>query len=142
MKESDPFERGIAEFNTRSFFEAHEVWEEIWLRAGEPEKTFLQGLIQVAAAFHHYGRGNTRGAGSLLAAGIAKLERFPDDHRGLALAEFRRSAGEWRDALETGTDPGRSKLPKIRRAARPADGAKKDRAKRKRGRSSARRAKS
>jgi hypothetical protein len=26
----------------------------VWLVAEEPEKTFLQGLIQVAAAFHHF----------------------------------------------------------------------------------------
>jgi len=28
-------------------------WESVWPRSREPAKTFLQGLIQVAAAFHH-----------------------------------------------------------------------------------------
>ena len=69
MKESEKFGRGLAHFNAREFFEAHEAWEELWLVEAEPEKTFLQGLIQLAAAFHHYGRGNLRGARSLLAAG-------------------------------------------------------------------------
>src|SRR5690348_17536429 len=59
--------RGIAHFNAREFFEAHEVWEERWLVAREPDKTFLQGLIQVAAACHHHARENARGAKSLLA---------------------------------------------------------------------------
>lgn len=45
------FEVGLAHFNAEKFFEAHEFWEEIWLVESEPEKTFLQGLIQVAAAF-------------------------------------------------------------------------------------------
>src|SRR5271163_2127749 len=70
---NDKFQRGLEHFNAREFFEAHEVWEEIWLVEDEPEKTFLQGIIQIAAAFHHYRRGNSDGAESLLAAGIVKI---------------------------------------------------------------------
>ena len=58
MKESEQFRKGVVLFNARKFFEAHEVWEELWLVEPEPEKTFLQGLIQVAAACHHDSRGN------------------------------------------------------------------------------------
>ena len=36
------FARGIAHFNAQEFFEAHEVWEELWLVAREPEKTFCR----------------------------------------------------------------------------------------------------
>jgi len=32
--------------------------EEVWLETVNPEKMFLQGLIQVAAAFHHHSRAN------------------------------------------------------------------------------------
>jgi uncharacterized protein len=104
MKETGPFLRGVALFNARKFFEAHEVWEELWLVEPEPEKTFLQGLIQLAAACHHHGRGNLRGAKSLLAAGLAKLERFPDDHRGLAVAKLRADAEQWGGTLSGGND--------------------------------------
>ena len=76
-EKEEKFEQGLAHFNAREFFEAHEVWEEVWLVEGEPEKTFLQGIIQIAAAFHHYRRGNTDGAETLLAAGIVKITRFP-----------------------------------------------------------------
>src|SRR6266849_11099605 len=41
---------GLRCFNSGAFFEAHEHWESVWLAAQEPEKTFLQGLIQVAAS--------------------------------------------------------------------------------------------
>ncbi|MFZ3199626.1 MAG: DUF309 domain-containing protein [Candidatus Acidiferrales bacterium] len=115
-RENEIFERGLEHFNAREFFEAHEVWEEIWLREAEPEKTFLQGLIQLAAAFHHYERGNRRGAESLLAAGIVKLGRFPGDHRGFALAELRSEAGKWAEMLGEGSDPGPRRLPRIRPA--------------------------
>lgn len=113
MKESEKFQRGLAYFNARQFFEAHEAWEELWLVEPEPEKTFLQGLIQLAAAFHHYGRGNLGGARSLLAAGIAKLASFPADYCGLALAKLRAEAEQWAKTWEAEKNPGKKRLPQI-----------------------------
>ena len=107
-------EAGIALFNSGQFFDAHEVWEQIWLHARLPRKTFLQGLIQIVAAFHHYSRENRRGAQSLLAAGLAKLDQFPADYRGMALGEFRAAVGEWASALGEETGSGLPRAPKIR----------------------------
>jgi predicted metal-dependent hydrolase len=107
------FRRGVEQFNAREFFEAHETWEEIWLRAPEPEKTFLQGIIQVAAAFHHYRRGNAAGAQSLLNAGRKKLEQFPALYRRLNLESLRAAAREWAEALASGEDPGTHLLPRL-----------------------------
>ena len=116
----EKFHRGLEHFNAREFFEAHEVWEEIWLAETEPEKTFLQGLIQIAAAFHHYCRGNPQGAESLLASGIVKLTRFPAHHRGLDIAELRNTAKKWARALGNEEKPGKNELPVlISRAGRP-----------------------
>jgi hypothetical protein len=115
VREDKKFRRGVALFNAHKFFEAHEVWEELWLHETEPEKIFLQGLIQLAAAFHHYSRGNRRGAKSLLAAGIVKLERFPRNHHALALTKFLAGAKRWAHMLTAGRDPGLQKLPQIRR---------------------------
>jgi uncharacterized protein len=114
------FERGLEHFNARKFFEAHEVWEEVWLVEDEPEKTFLQGIIQIAAAFHHYRRGNSDGAETLLAAGIVKISRFPAQHRGLAIHALREEAIFWARALGEMQRPGDEKLPAIRRADRRA----------------------
>ncbi len=113
MTDNEKFERGLADFNAGRFFEAHEVWEELWLAAPEPEKTFLQGLIQIAAAFHHHGRGNARGRQSLLAAGIAKLAGCPDDFRGIAIAKLRDEVEAWRKLQQA--DKGRrpQDVPKI-----------------------------
>jgi predicted metal-dependent hydrolase len=115
-EKEEKFERGLAHFNAREFFEAHEVWEEVWLTEGEPEKTFLQGIIQIAAAFHHYRRGNSDGAETLLAAGIVKLTRFPGDHCGLAIHDLREEAKLWARALGEMQNPGDERLPTIRRA--------------------------
>jgi hypothetical protein len=113
------FGRGIAHFNAQEYFEAHEVWEELWLVAREPEKTFLQGLIQVAAAFHHHARENAKGARSLLAAGIAKLQGFPDDHRGIAVSDLRTEAKSWLEEIEAGGSAESRRLPLIRVVSAP-----------------------
>lgn len=102
MNPIETFELGISHFNEGRFFEAHEEWERLWLAESEPHKTFLQGLIQLAAAFHHHTRGNRRGAEALLAAAVAKLDQFPGNYHGLALAELRSSACEWLIALRNG----------------------------------------
>lgn len=91
----DKFHKGIILFNSGEFFKAHEVWEEIWLRASEPEKTFLQGLIQLAAAFHHYSRGNRAGTQSLVTSALQKLEKFPADYFAINLGALRMAAGDW-----------------------------------------------
>jgi predicted metal-dependent hydrolase len=111
------FERGLAHFNARRFFEAHEAWEEIWLVEDEPEKTFLQGIIQIAAAFHHYRRGNSDGAESLLAAGIVKISRLPDDYHGLAVGNLRVAAKWWARRLGDGRKPDDREIPVILRSS-------------------------
>lgn len=98
MKTS-PFEHGVAHFNAREFFAAHEVWEELWLGAAASEKALLQGLIQIAAAFHHYGFGNLRGAKSLAAAGIGKLSDCPDGYRGIDVTRLVGETKAWLEAL-------------------------------------------
>jgi uncharacterized protein len=110
------FRRGVAQFNAGHFFDAHETWEEIWLQSLEPEKTFLQGIIQIAAAFHHYTRGNARGARSLLTAGLRRLDVFPAQQAGIALDHLRDAARHWAAALAEGQDPGPAQVPRIHSA--------------------------
>lgn len=81
-------------FNAGLYFEVHELLEPHWMRADGAERRALQGLIQVAVAFHHQERGNREGAISLLAEGLAKLEGA---ERALSLP----LAG-WRQALADG----------------------------------------
>lgn len=77
------FREGIAHFNATEFWHAHESWETLWLAAESDVKQFLQGLIQVAAAYHHVKRGTLRGAPRLFEAGMRKLAPFPQDFCGL-----------------------------------------------------------
>ena len=68
-------DRAAALANQGLFFEVHELLEPGWFRAAEPERTALQGLIQVAVGFHHLENGNRDGGRSLLALGVAKLSQ-------------------------------------------------------------------
>ncbi len=56
-------------------------------------------MIQLAAAFHHYTRGNPKGTKSLLEAGLSKLRKFPAEYRGTELNALRGAAVGWLDAV-------------------------------------------
>ena len=104
--QDDPrLQKGIDEFNQGLFFECHETLEEIWQEDHGEDRLFYQGIIQIAAAFHHYSRGNARGAHSLLQAALGRLARFPDVHHGIALGALRAAAQEWAAALAAGRNP-------------------------------------
>jgi predicted metal-dependent hydrolase len=89
-------------FNGASFFDAHEVWEDVWRAAPPEEKKFLQGLIQIAVAFHHHSTGNLVGARSLLDRGTRNLQGYPEEHGDLKLAVFLHSLAAWKRALADG----------------------------------------
>jgi hypothetical protein len=116
-REAELFARGIEQFNRREFFEAHESWEAVWLAALEPDKTFLQGIIQVAAAFHHYLRNNRAGAESLLREGLKKIAGAPANYRGVRLDALRQRARWWSDELTAGRTPATHQLPRIESAS-------------------------
>jgi hypothetical protein len=62
-------------FNRQAFFECHEVLEDLWRPlAPGPEKTCLQGVLQVGVGFYHWQRGNAVGARNKLQSGLEKLE--------------------------------------------------------------------
>jgi len=65
---------GVQQYNSGYFFEAHETWEELWLQSPWPFRQFLQGLIQLAAAFVHLMRHEYPGVIRLLDEALAKIE--------------------------------------------------------------------
>src|SRR5947209_2652069 len=52
----------VALFNAGRYFECHEVLEDAWRAAAEPDRTILKGLIHAAVALYQYQRGNSHGA--------------------------------------------------------------------------------
>ena len=90
---------GIRLFNSQRYFEAHEALESVWLEASGDRKTVLQGLIQVAAAFHHRARGNRAGFRSLLAKGCSKLAGSGVEFEGIDLDVLRGQLQSWQEHL-------------------------------------------
>jgi predicted metal-dependent hydrolase len=91
---------GVQLFNSKKYFETHEVLEEVWLKTKGEQKLFLHGLIQIAAAFHHQTRRNPAGFRSLLEKGLKKLENFAEDEEGIDLGDLRKQLQPWQDHLK------------------------------------------
>ena len=92
---------GIDQFNGGYFFQAHETLEELWLVSPLPTRTFLQGIIQTAAAFVHMRRREYAGTVRLLGHALAKLETFPGEYMGIDVARLVTETRAARDELLT-----------------------------------------
>ena len=98
------FVRGIQLFNQAEFFEAHEVLEDVWRAAPDPEKKFLQGIIQIAVALHHHSRGNRAGAQSLMKRAVRNLSAYPDEFGTIHLDRLLRAVHDWEQAASEGIE--------------------------------------
>jgi uncharacterized protein len=86
--EHELLHEGVALFNGLRYWHAHEAWETLWRAAGDRDRDFYQGLIQVAAGLLHLQRRNARGARNKLAEGLAKLTPYEPAHRGIEVTEL------------------------------------------------------
>ena len=109
-----PLAEGLLCYRTQQFFEAHEHWESVWLTLREPEKSFLQSLVQVSAAFHHLRRGNRIGAISLLSRALRRLDRCSPQFCSIDVALLRNEAHEWLRALQTASAQHPATYPEFR----------------------------
>jgi uncharacterized protein len=73
------FWQGIQQFNQQEFYACHDTLEALWMVAEEPEKTFYQGVLQVAVGLYHLSNENWRGAAILLGEGSNRIGRSPPD---------------------------------------------------------------
>jgi predicted metal-dependent hydrolase len=78
--------RALDEFNRGWWFESHETLEDLWMVTPLPDRTFFQGIIQLAAAFVHYARREHPGVIKLLGFALEKLREFTPSHRGVDVA--------------------------------------------------------
>ena len=79
---------GIRHFNEEDFFEAHDVWEELWTEIIGDDKKYYQGLIQAAVALFHFGNENLGGARKLYESARQNLEPYAPTHLGVDLEQF------------------------------------------------------
>jgi uncharacterized protein len=87
--EYDPrYLAGVAHFNAGDYFEAHEVWEDLWHDCDSADRLFYQSLIQAAVALYHWGNANRAGATRLFASGRAKMAGYRPRYLGLDVDRF------------------------------------------------------
>lgn len=73
------FWQGIEEFNSGEYYACHDTLEALWMEAFEPEKSFYQGILQIAVSLYHLSNHNLRGATILMGEGSNRLRRCPSD---------------------------------------------------------------
>jgi len=105
---------GISLFNAHQFWHAHEAWERIWLQSEGDPRRFLQGLIQLAAAYHHVQRGTFRGGVRLFDAALSKLATFPVHFLEIDRDEVVAIAKNHRDRIARGEHIDEKDFPKFR----------------------------
>lgn len=79
---------GILFFNAEDFFEAHEVWEDLWHVTPPPRRRFYQALIQAAVAMYHLGNRNLRGAIKLYHSSHNYMQPYAPVYLGLDVPGF------------------------------------------------------
>jgi len=112
--ESGALAEGLHCYRNSEFFLAHEHWESVWLGLEEPEKSFLQALIQTTAAFHHLKTGNPTGAASLLRRALRRFEVCDTSYGGIAVVPLCEEVGAWVKAIEDGSRAFPGNFPRIR----------------------------
>jgi hypothetical protein len=112
VSRQDAFAEGARLFDAGAFFEAHEAWEARWRSEREAaHRLFLQGLIQVAAAFHKQKTSPAAGV-RLLTRALTKLDASPAEVDGFDVLRFRATLHDVLRAMEADAfDAGR--IPKI-----------------------------
>lgn len=86
-------------------FHAHEVLEDAWKTAPEPDRALWKGLAQLAVGVTHAARGNLTGAAALLRRGADHIDPYAaDPPHGIDVAGLVRWARADATALETGAD--------------------------------------
>lgn len=107
MSETIPqeFWQAVELFNSGQFYGCHDTLEALWIEAGEPEKTFYQGILQIAVALYHLGNRNWRGAVILLGEGSNRLRRYPSSYSGVDVDELlSQSVALWKTLQQIGAD--------------------------------------
>ena len=104
---------GIGLFNDGQFFECHEVLEALYPETDDANKPFLEGLIQLAAAFRLFADfGEVKGPVRMVRQALIRFENYQPAFMQVRVAELSAALEAWAKATEAGSAPAPS-IPKI-----------------------------
>lgn len=124
--ENFDFNRGLDLFNRAHFFDAHEALEDVWRSlprapsARQRLRVHVQGMVQLAVAFHHQSTGNYVGAGSVLQRAMRNLKGADRSFPHLDFDRLRVELANWQLYLQHAESAGESKLAGSDNCRRPA----------------------
>jgi predicted metal-dependent hydrolase len=105
---------GIRLFNEQRFFECHEILEPFYQETDNDNKPFLEGLIQLAAAFRLYCEfGETKGPVRMVHQALIRFENYQPSFLEIRVSELSQAAEAWAKVAEKAADTLSSALPKI-----------------------------
>jgi predicted metal-dependent hydrolase len=106
---------GIRLFNDGRFFDCHEILEAYYQETEEVNKPFLEGLIELAAAFRMFcDFGEIKGPVRMIYRALIRLENFQPVFLQIYVTELFQSAEIWAKAAEAaGAKPSPTAIPKI-----------------------------
>ena len=108
---------GIRLFNDRRFFECHETLEPFYQETDEANKPFIEGLIQLAAAFRLYSDfGEVKGPVRMIHQALIRFENYQPLYLQIYVKDLSQAAEAWTRAAESSaTEVLTSSIPKIQR---------------------------
>jgi len=110
---SQLLDEGIKFFNSGHYFEAHEVWEDLWRETSGELRFFYQGLRQAAVGLYHLSRGNLIGARAQMSKAIPKLDESSAHASGIDGDALRRVLRKVLDELDVAS-PGEVRIARLK----------------------------
>ena len=106
--------KAVSLFNQAKWYEAHDVFEEMWHEINGPERRTIQGFLQVAVAQLHLERGNTRGATILYGEGLGRLRSLGTPDLGFDVETLCSCIEQRLKLLQEKADPALCDLPSLK----------------------------
>ncbi len=115
-KKREALAKAIREFNSWRFYDCHETLEDVWRAEPGDVADFYQGIIKVAAGFHHLLRSNHKGTVNLLGHALTLLEPYRPSRLGVNVQRLIEEAGA---CYERARDLGPKRLSEFDRSTLP-----------------------
>ena len=115
------FTAGVRLFNMGKWYEAHDIFEDLWHETLEPERRSLQGILQAAVAQLHLESGNQRGAMILYGESLGRLRTPGAPDLGLDIEALCSNVERRLRALQIGSNPDLHPHPQLKSKAIRAD---------------------
>ncbi|HEX2229885.1 MAG TPA: DUF309 domain-containing protein [Candidatus Binatia bacterium] len=107
--------QGINLFNEGRFFESHEAFEELYQHTEAVNKPFIEGLIQIAAAFRIFSEfGEVRGPVRMIYQALVRFENYQPDFLQVRVHDLSGNLESWaKQAQQSSNAPPAPPIPKI-----------------------------